>query len=134
MSLVVPQSKDFYGLAYILNDLICPIKLSLVNEKGTIVREKSRMVLLLLLVKLGLCPLVPNRNSETEFKVKKKKSFHCFARRSRPWWANALRTMPSIGKNYGGEFYSKKEKNRISGESQDGAKICSSFFGENFSH
>ena len=33
--------------------------------------ERSRIVLLL--PKLGLCPLVPNRNTETEFEVKEKR-------------------------------------------------------------
>ena len=34
----------------------------------------------LMLLKLGLCPLVPNRGVETEFWAKEKKKLYCFAR------------------------------------------------------
>ena len=43
---------------------------------------------------------------------RKKKKLYCFARQRRPQQANALKIVTSIGKNCG-EFYSKKEKNRI---------------------
>lgn len=52
-----------------------------------------------LLLKLDLCPPLPNRNAETEFWVKERKSFDCFARQRRPQQANVLKTLPSIGKS-----------------------------------
>ena len=54
---------------------------------------------------LSLCPLVLNRNVESEFLVKEKKQ------------ANALKTVTSTGKKCW-KFYSKKEKNRILGKNQ----------------
>ena len=54
---------------------------------------------MLLLLKLGLCPPVPNRNAETEFWVKEEKSsVYCFARERRSQQANALKTVPLFGR------------------------------------
>ena len=41
-----------------------------------------------LLSKLALCPPLPNKNEQTEFWVKEKKSFYCFARQRRLQQAN----------------------------------------------
>ena len=48
---------------------------------------------LMVLLKLGLCLLVPNRNAETVLGEVEKSSFYCFARQRGPQWANALNTM-----------------------------------------
>ena len=66
------------------------------------------------LLKLGLCLLVPHRNVETVLGGGEKNHF---ARQRRPQQANALKTVPSIGK-YCGEFYSKRGKNRILDKNQ----------------
>ena len=53
-----------------------------------------------LLPKLGLCPPLLKRNTETEFWVKEEKnSFYCFARQRRPQQASALKTAPPLEKN-----------------------------------
>ena len=52
----------------------------------------------IMLLKLGLCPQMLNRNTETEFWIREKKSSsYCFARQRRPQQGNALKTVSSIG-------------------------------------
>ena len=48
---------------------------------------------LMVLLKLGLCLLVPNRNAETVLGEVEKSSFYCFARQRGPQWANAMNTV-----------------------------------------
>ena len=81
----------------------------------------SRLSLLLLL-KLGLCPAVLNRNSETEYWGKE-------GRQKRPQQANASKAVPSIGKNCR-EFYSKKRRIGFQIGIRIGTDMHSSFFGE----
>lgn len=64
---------------------------------------------------------------------REKDSFYCFARQRRPQQANALKTVPSIGKKYE-DFYSKKEKNRFSDRNQDGDRHAFFFLWGNLSH
>ena len=93
----------------------CPTKMNFGHKK--------------MLLKSGLCLPMPNRDVETEFGVKEKKnSFYCFARQRRPQQANALKTVPSIGKNCR-EFFSKKEKNRFSYKNQDWGRHAFFFIG-----
>ena len=47
----------------------------------------------MVLLKLGLCLLVPNRNAETVLGEIEKSSFYCFARQRGPQWANAMNTV-----------------------------------------
>ena len=58
----------------------------------------------------------------------KKNSFYCFARQRRPQQANALKTVPSIGKNCG-EFYRKKRQTDFQIGIRIGTNMHSSFFG-----
>ena len=53
---------------------------------------------LILLPKLALCPLVPNRNAETEFRVKEKKVALLLCQAKEATAANALKTVPSFGR------------------------------------
>ena len=63
------------------------------------------------LPKLCLCPLSLNRNVETEFGVKEKKMALLLSHQRGPQQANALKTVPALGK-VGRWFYSLGVKNR----------------------
>ena len=67
------------------------------------------------------------------FGWRRKNSFYCFAGQRRPQQANAFKSMSSTGKNFG-EFYSKKEKNRISDKNHDWDKHAFFFLCGNLSH
>ena len=56
-----------------------------------------------------------------------KDSFYCVARQRRPQQANALKTVPFIGKNQG-QFYSKKEKTGFKIGIRIGTNMSSFFF------
>ena len=60
-------------------------------------------------------------------------SFYCFARQRRPQQAKALKTVPSLGKNYR-EIYNKKEKNRFSDKNPVWGKHPFFFLWGNLSH
>ena len=49
--------------------MLCKFLQGIQKEK----KKKKNFQLLFMLLKLGLCPLVPNRNTETEFWVKLKR-------------------------------------------------------------
>ena len=82
----------------VLSWFLCSSLLSLVLSPQTLFYPVTGVGRVLLL-KLCLCPLLPNRNMETEFGMKEKKSFYCFARQRRPVQANALKIVPSLGKD-----------------------------------
>ena len=64
-----------------------------------------------MLPKLGLCPPVPDRNMETEFWVKEKKQFYCFARQRRPQQSNPSKLCPPLrGDNKGFHRFSLEDR------------------------
>ena len=69
------------------------------------------------LPKLGLCPPMPNRNTETVLGEREKDSFYCFARQRRPQQAKALKTLPLLGE-IRMWFYSLGVENRAADKEQ----------------
>ena len=62
----------------------------------------ATLALLFLLLKLGLCPLVPNRNAETVWGEGEKNSFLLLCRQGRSQQADTLKTVLSFGEELQG--------------------------------
>ena len=57
------------------------------------------------------------------------KSIYCFARQRRPQQANALKTVPSLGKELQGDLWSKRRETGFQTRIRIGANLHFSFFG-----
>ena len=76
-----------------------------------------------LLLKLGLCRPVPNRNVEMELCKGERSGFYCFARQRRPQVVNALKTA-LLWERRGGGLMSFRVGNRATDKHQGKGQIA----------